>query len=181
MTKKEIKNRVKELLASGVAKAEVFEQLRNQGVKDNKLAFFIATYVDPIRCNEHSGKVNVLVALMLILALFAFVSGWQLGAQSGAALPVAIIAGIIPLAFAFGFYRNAAGAYMAYILLQAATIGRTFSGWRAGFTAEPVVTCIGIAVTVGLFLYVAYVQYKLFPDLVIFSARKSQGQYVFSD
>ncbi|GHU01047.1 hypothetical protein AGMMS49960_10510 [Betaproteobacteria bacterium] len=181
MTKKEIKNRVKELLASGVAKAEVFKQLQNQGVNDNKLAFFIAIYADPVRCSEHDGKVNTLVTLMFVLAFIGFLYGWMLGKEVGAPLLIAMIAGSIPLAFAFGFYRNAAGAYMTYIILQIAGISRNFREWSADFAAEPVVTGISIAVTAGLFFYVIYVQSKLFPDLVLFSPKKVKGQYVFTD
>ncbi|MDH4396144.1 MAG: hypothetical protein QE278_10725 [Limnobacter sp.] len=53
MTKNEMKAKVRELLAAGKPKSQVFAQLTGQGVQDWHLDYAIASYADPIRCSQH--------------------------------------------------------------------------------------------------------------------------------
>ncbi|HEX5337932.1 MAG TPA: hypothetical protein VFW53_05815, partial [Gallionella sp.] len=90
---------------------------------------------------------------------------------------IGAIVASIPLLFAWGFYKNHAGAYNAYILLAIIQLPKQFSG----FADSPVATAIGLAVGAGLLIFVWYVRQKLFPDFAFTAPKKVKGQYVFSD
>lgn len=178
MSKKEVKAKVRELLVAGTAKATAFEQLTGQGVKDSQLAYFIASYADPVRCITHERKVILLIGLMFVQALIAFLVGWGIGATIGpnAKWIVGALVALIPLLFAWGFRKHLAGAYNAYILLTIIQVPRSLEG----FTANPVATSIAIAVNLAVLAYVWYVRQQLFPDFVFISPKKSKGEYAFS-
>jgi hypothetical protein len=179
MNKKEIKNKVNELLASGVAKSEVFAQLSGQGVKDNQLAYYIAAYAPPHLTEEYAGKVSTLVTLMFVQALIASFMGFIIGAKIGptAQWVFAVLIASIPLLFAWGFYKNYVGAYNAYILLSVVQIPKQFTG----ISESPIATSIGIAVGLGILIFVWYLQRKIFPDFTFVAPKKIKGKYVFSD
>jgi hypothetical protein len=179
MNKKEIKNKVNELLASGVAKSEVFAQLSGQGVKDNQLAYYIAAYAPPHLTEEYAGKVSTLVTLMFVQALIASFMGFIIGAKIGptAQWVFAVLIASIPLLFAWGFYKNYVGAYNAYILLSVVQLPKQFTG----ISESPIATSIGIAVGLGILIFVWYLQRKIFPDFTFVAPKKIKGKYVFSD
>lgn len=177
MNKKEIQTKVTELLLSGAAKSEVFSQLSGQGVKDSQLAYFIASYADPKRCDEHDRKVNILITLMFIQAVIAFLLGFGIGAKIGpnAKWIVGPLIALIPLLFAWGFYKHKVGAYNAYILLTIVQLPKSFEG----FTSTPIASSVGIAISIGLLAYVWYVREKLFPGFALMTPKKVKGRYVF--
>lgn len=177
MNKAEIKSKVSELLSSGTAKAEVFAQLSGQGVKDRQLAYFIASYPDPARCEDHSGKVNIIITLMFIQAVIAFVLGYGIGVKIGpnAKWIFGALIALIPLLFAWGFYTNRVGAYNAYILLSIVQLPKSFDG----FTSSPIASSIGIAIGIGLLAFVWYVREKIFPGFAFTTPKKIKGEYVF--
>jgi len=178
MKKKEIKTKVRELLSSGTAKSEVFAQFSGQGIKDSQLAYFIAAHPDPARCDEHSGKIKVLIAIMLVQTLIAFLLGFGIGAKIGpnAQWIVAVLVSLIPLLFAWGFYKPLVGAYNAYIFLGIIQLPKSFEG----FTADPVTTSIIIAINISILAFVWYVRAKIFPDFAFVTPKKVKGEYVFS-
>lgn len=178
MNKKEIQAKVHELLAAGTTKTEVFSQLTDQGVRDRQLAYFIASYADPNRCDDHERKVNLLITVMFIQALIAFFLGFGIGAEFGptAKWVVGALIALIPLLFAWGFYTHRVGAYNAYILLTIIQLPKSFDG----ITSSPVATSIAIAVNVAVLAYVWYVREKLFPDFAFITPKKIKGKYVFS-
>lgn len=179
MNKREIKNKVGELLLAGVAKSEVFAQLSGQGMKDNDLAYCIASYVTPWLSEQYAGKVNILITLMFIQALLVFFIGYGIGAKIGpnAQWIIATLIASIPLMFAWGFYKNNVGAYNAYLLLSIVQFPRQFSG----FMESPIVSSIGLAIGLSLLAFVWYLHQKLFPDFVLTTVKKVKGEYVFSD
>lgn len=178
MNKKEVQAKVYELLAAGTPKAKVFEQLTGQGVKDSQLAYSIASFADPSRCDNHERKVNILITVMFIQALIAFFMGFGIGAKIGpnAKWIAGALIALIPLLFAWGFYAHRVGAYNAYILLTIIQLPRSFEG----FTSSPVATSIAIAISVAVLAYVWYVREKLFPDFAFITPKKVKGEYVFS-
>lgn len=179
MNKKEIKAEVKRRLDQGEGKAAVFASLQGQGVKDGTLAYLVAAHPDPVRCSAAEGKVNGLIILMFIQAVVAFLIGYGLGVRWGAGFGIGVgaLLAAIPLLFALGFYRNAVGAYNAYLLLSITQMPRQLEG----MASHPVAVSVGLAITLGLVAYVAYLRYRLFPEFAAFTPRKDrQGQYVFS-
>lgn len=178
MNKKEIQAKVHDLLAAGTAKTDAFTQLAGQGVKDSKLAYFIASYADPNRCDKQERKVNILITIMFAQALITSFLGFGIGATIGpnAKWIVGALIALIPLLFAWGFYTHRVGAYNAYILLAIVQLPRSFEG----FTSSPVATSIAIAVNVAVLGYVWYVREKLFPDFAFITPKKIKGKYVFS-
>lgn len=179
MNKKEIKSKVNELLAAGVAKADVFARLSGQGVKGNRLAYYIASHASHRLCDQYAGKVNILITLMFVQALLGFFMGFVIGAKLGpnAQWVAGAFVASIPLLFAWGFYKNYAGAYNAYILLSIVQLPKQFSG----FSDNPIATSIGLAVGIGILIFVWYLQQKIFPDFAFIAPKKIKGQYVFSE
>lgn len=177
MNKAEIKSKVSELLSLGTAKAGVFAQLSGQGVKDSQLAYFIASYPDPVRCEQHNGKVNILITVMFIQAVIAFLLGYGIGVKIGpnAKWIIAAFIALIPLLFAWGFYANRVGAYNAYILLSIVQLPKSFEG----FASSPVASSISIGIGIGLIAYVWYVREKIFPGFAFMTPKKVKGEYVF--
>lgn len=178
MNKKEIKIMVQDLLSKGISKSDVFAQFSGQGVKDNQLAYFIASYADPIRCIEHSRKVNILITIMFIQAGIGFLLGFGIGAKMGsnAKWIVGTLIALVPLLFAAGFFKNRVGAYNAYILLAIVQLPQSFEGLKS----SPVATSIVLAINISILAYIWYVREKLFPDFAFISPKKIKGKYVFS-
>lgn len=179
MNKKEIKAQVGTLLEAGTPKSEVFSRLSGQGVKDRQLAYFIAAHPLPWRCDAHERKVNVLVSIMLLQAMFGFFAGFVIGSAIG---PLArwILAGVValfPVLFARGFYKHKVGAYNAYLLLSIVFLPKSL----AGFGEHPVANGIALAINLSTIAFVWYVRSKLFPDFVAFSPAKVKGQYRFEN
>ena len=110
--KKEIQARAEALLAQGVGKSEVFRQLSGQGMKDRRLAAWLAARHDPQARAEMSLHVNILVGLMVLQALIMLTVGWQVSMWLGLALTS------IPLLFAWGFRKPYAGAYTGYLAFR---------------------------------------------------------------
>lgn len=180
MNKKEIKNKVYELLAIGKTKSEVFSQISGQGANEKQLAFIIASYANPDRCNKQRTNVNILITIMAIEALLAFVVGFGVGAQIGpnARWVVAILCLCIPAFFAWGFHANRVGAYTGYILLSLIQLPKTLAGLASN--PNPTATFIMIAINLCILSYVWYVRGKIFPDFAFTGPKKINGQYVFS-
>jgi hypothetical protein len=178
MNKKEIQAKVTKLLLSGAAKSEVFAQLSGQGVKDSQLAYLIASYADPNRCDEHDRKVNILITIMFIQAAIAFLIGFGIGAKMGpnAKWIIGTLVALIPMLFAWGFYKHRVGAYNAYILLTIVQLPKSFEG----FSLTPIASSVGIAISIGLLAYVWYVRDKLFPGFAMMTPKKIKGKYVFA-
>jgi hypothetical protein len=178
MNKKEISSKIKELISSGMSRSEVFAQLSGAGLKDNQLANLIASYADPILCDLHDRKVNFLIALMFIQSAIASLAGFGIGASIGpnAQWVVAGICGLIPLLFAFGFYKHKSGAYNAYIVLAITQLPKQLEG----FASSPIAISIGLAIAISMLVYVWYVRQKIFPDFSFIGPKKVKGQYVFA-
>ncbi|MNO02469.1 hypothetical protein D3C76_1872660 [compost metagenome] len=49
-----------------------------------------------------------------------------------------------------------------------------------GLASGSVATFVGLAISIGLLVFVCYVRQKLFPDLAFLAPKKVKGRYVFS-
>jgi hypothetical protein len=101
-----------------------------------------------------------------------FAPSWPLGGL--------IVGGLVAgfaLLFVFGFSKNKAFAYNAYLILAITQIPRQFHG----ISEEPTSTMIGLAIGLALLGYIWYVRSRLFPDFTFLWPRKISGKYVFSD
>ncbi len=178
MKRAEIRARVDELMRGGMGKQAIYEQLKGEGASEMQTAFFVASHADPERCARHRGKVRALLVIMALQALMGFAMGWALGAQIGptARWVAAILVMLIPLAFAWGFHKNRAGYYNAYIILSALQLPNSLGG----LATDPVATLVAIVLSIAVIAYVAYVRGKLFPDFRFIGPRKVDGRYVFA-
>ncbi len=115
---------------------------------------------------------------MLFQAFIAFLVG--LGADSDIGSNSKWLFGtlnaIIPLLFAFGFYKHYAGAYNAYLVFYILQLPKTLKG----VVTNSVATYVFLAIYIAVLIYVWYVRKKLFPDFSFITAKKIKGQYVFS-
>lgn len=105
--------------------------------------------------------------------------GYLLGLtiSTGFAIGLGLFAGGVPLLFAWGFYRNAAHAYTVYVMLSISQMPRMFKE----YADDPIGTVVGVAITLAMIFYVAWLKNLLFPDLALIGAKKIKGQFVFSN
>jgi hypothetical protein len=170
LDKKEIKRQVVQMLEAGRSKTETFQALSGGAVKDKVLAYWIGSHPDPQLLERHAGKIKVLLGL---------VGGYLLGLtiSSGFAIVLGLLAGGVPLLFAWGFYRNSAQTYTVYMLLSISQVPRMFKD----YAEDPVAVIIGVVTTLAMVFFVAWVKNLLFPDLGFMGSKKIKGQFVFSN
>ena len=179
MNKKEIKAEVAELISGGLPKADVFAKPTGQGVKDYALARYIASYADPQRCRANQGHIRAVLVIAWLQVLIGVLVGFSIGSETsplGGLIVGGLVAGFA-LLFVFGFSKNKAFAYNAYLILAITQIPRQFHG----ISEEPTSTMIGLAIGLALLGYIWYVRSRLFPDFTFLWPRKISGKYVFSD
>ncbi|KAE9649139.1 hypothetical protein [Pseudomonas sp. PB106] len=179
MDKKEIKRQVGEMLAAGRSKTEIFKAFSGGAIKDKVLAYLIGSRPDPELVDRHAGKIKILLGLTYVQALIGLVGGYFVGLSIGTgwAIGIGLFAGGVPLLFAWGFYRNVAQAYTVYVFLSIMQVSQLFKDYGE----DPIGTLIGIAITLAMVFFVAWVKNLLFPDLGFFGAKKIKGQFVFSN
>lgn len=178
MDKKESKRQLVAMLESGRSKTEIFKTLSGGEVKDRVLAYWIGAYADPALCQRHSGKIKTLLLLTIAQALLGAVSGYFLGSMIGpsAAMAFTLFAAVVPLLFAWGFYKNVAQVYTIYVILSLSQFPKMFQG----FEEDPLLTLVGAGITLGMVFFAAYLKTLLFPDLGFLGSKKVKGHYVFS-
>lgn len=178
MTKKLLKQKVGEMINSGKAKQEIFEELIAQGENLSTVASLIASHHNKQRYEENYWKINILVWMMLILGLLQSLSAYTQGLETSTtyAWILAIIGASIPLLYAYGFYKNKLIAYNLFII-------GIFIGiiWNLAtiFDAPTTITAVNLLIEISLIAYVWYVRACLFPDIRILSPKKVNGQYSF--
>jgi hypothetical protein len=179
LDKKEIKQQLVAMLQGGRSKTETFKALSGGAIKDRVLAYWIGAYADPALLERHAGKIKILIVLTCIQALLGLLIGLFVGAMMVpvAAVVLGLIGGAVPLLFAWGFYKNAAQAYTVYVILSISQMPRLFKG----YAEDPTSTLIGVAITLAVVFYVAWLKNLLFPDLGFLGSKKVKGQYVFSN
>jgi hypothetical protein len=178
LDKKEIKRQLVEMLEAGRSKTETFKALSGGKVKDRVLAAWIGARPDPLLREKHSLKVTLLIVLICIQAFIGAVSGFFLfyEVSAGLALTMMLIAGGVPLLFAWCFYKNVAAAYTVFIILNISQVSRMFKGYEE----DPLSTVIAVGITFAIVFYAGWVKSLLFPDLGFIGAKKIKGQFVFS-
>jgi hypothetical protein len=125
MDKSEIKRKVKNLLAFGTGKSEVYSELSGPGVKDSQLAWAIASYPDQALYDRYKNLVRALVALLVletITWLVSVVISWislPVGSSTRSGVLLTGVIALLPTFFAWRFYLLEGGRYSAYISFAA--------------------------------------------------------------
>jgi hypothetical protein len=179
LDKKEIKRQIESMLDAGRSRTETFKAFSGGAIKDKVLAYWIASHPDPALREQHAGKVKILLGLTIAQALLCAVAGFFLGSMIGPKATVffTLFAALIPLWFAYGFYKNQARYFTVYVILSLGQSGQLFKG----FTEDPISTLIGAGLGLGMVFFVAWVKTLLFPDLAFIGPKKVKGQYLFSN
>ncbi|MEK6348533.1 MAG: hypothetical protein V4764_13710 [Burkholderia sp.] len=193
MNRKEARAKIAQMLDGGSRKATVFDSLSGCGVTDKRLAWMIASHVDPQRAADNRFHARVLVGvtfLQLVFGLFAVMGVWQ---RTSAVAGLILLAAVLAWAglFMYGFLVNRAGTYTAFLALSVLTWTRQLRGDTHGLqgghgalvvhTGHAGMALFGWLLSFALFGYVLFVRRRLFPDLVWVGPRKQGGQYVFVD
>jgi hypothetical protein len=179
MNKKEALAQVTEMLSAGEKKQAVFSELSGKGVKDRVLAYFIASYADPQRCARNKIHRRIAIAITYIQLALAILAALYIATNMSVAvgLIVGAIGVLFGALFVWGFTKNKASMYTAFIFLSLSQLPRQLQG----FMDTPVASLVGLAIGVGIVAYVWFVRQRLFPDILVVGPRKVAGQYVFSD
>lgn len=178
MDKKQARRQVIASLEAGRSRGETFAAFAGSGIKERLLAFWIAAYCDPRLYARHRRKVQVLLAVMFLQAAVGAVAGFFLGSAIGpkAAWVFALLGGVVPLLFAWGFHKPSVNAYSLYGILTLSQFPRLFEG----YAEDPLGTLVGAAITLGVVFFALYVRRLIFPDFAFTGPRKVKGRYVFS-
>lgn len=179
MNKKEIKAAAKAQLQSGASKNSVFQSLRGQDMKDAQLAMVIVSYADPKLCEEHAGKVKILVGLMYVYSAFAFLAGmFAIPDMSPVGkLMLGAFCAAFSLLFAWGFKHHKLAAYTIYIFLTIIQLPKQV----IALISHPDPSIVAILLGIAMLAYVWFVRQKLFPEMGFVTPLKVKGQYVFQD
>jgi len=178
MKKKEIQAQINSRLSNGESKSSTFRQLSGQGVSDRVVAHMIASYASHALCNRHSKLIDAMIVISwLQLALVVLVS-IAVGLKAGlvAVMLITALLGAFAYLFVWGFTNNKAWAYNATIVLSIVNLPKTLTG----FSATPISSTVGVALSVGLIAFTWYVRSKIFPDFAFIAPKKLKGAYVFS-
>lgn len=180
MTRSELKVKIVALLSAGTGRSATFDLVSNQGINDRTVASLIANYAAPSLCQRHYGKVHLAIILMVVQSLMTLAIGLVVVTDSANSshifLLITVLVAMVPLLFAWGIYKNHVGAYNAFLVLACVQAPRALDD----FTTSPVGSSIALAITAGLIGFIAYVRYKIFPDIVVLGPRKLKGRYQFS-
>jgi hypothetical protein len=178
MTKKEIKQKVSELMGVNTSKRDVFKMLIEQGENASLVAYYIASSPNEIIYGQYYKKVNILIAIMFIKSLLGALNGYFVGLKysSIAALFAALLGALFPLLFAYGFYKNDVRAYNIYILLILAQLPLLL----VDIIKSPVGASIWLVIILAILAFVWHVRSRLFPDFKFIGPKKVNGQYVFA-
>lgn len=178
MNKKEIKQKVAELINAKKSKDEIYKILTEQGENVSLVAYFIASNPNQIAYEQNYKKINILITFMFILALIGALNGYLVGLKYGSlfALFGAPLGALLPLFIAYGFYKNNVRAYNAFILLSLVQLPQAL----ADIIKIPVVASIWLVIILTVLAFVLHVRSRLFPDFKFIGPRKVNGKYVFT-
>jgi hypothetical protein len=143
------------------------------------LAYLIASHVDLRRCAENRIHRRIVIAIGYIQVVGVILTGLYIAVDRSvtAGLVIGAIALLFAALFVWGFSKNKASVYSAFLFLSLTQLPQQLKG----FSEEPVATSVALAIGLGMVTYVWFVRQRLFPDLVFMGARKIDGRYVFSD
>lgn len=178
MNKKEIKQKVAELIDAKQSKDEIFKKLTDEGGSVDSVAYFIASNPNHIAYEQNYKKINILITIMFILALFGALFGYSAGSKVGPITTwVTVLLGVLfPLLIAYGFYKNDVRAYNFYILLTLMQLPQAL----IGIIKEPIGASIGLVINLAILVFVWHVRSRLFPDFKFIRPKKINGQYAFT-
>jgi hypothetical protein len=183
MTKNEAKLKIREMLASGQKRADVFRELRGQGIEDKMLAMLISNYPSPERANKYRKHVYGIIAILLVQILITYfllrefsLRGGELQSSISAITFVVVV--IIQIIFIIGFYKNNVFAYIVFLFLSTINIGSSLA--KTGFHLEAA-EWASYAVMLAVVAYIAFVFIKIFPDSISVRYVKPKGEYVFTE
>lgn len=118
MNNKELQVEVTEMLSAGKKKQDVFAVLSGRGVKDRVVAYFIAAHLDPRRCTENKVHRGIIIAIICIQGLLGILAGISIAASDSPTLGLVVGAIVLLITglFVWGFAKNKASIYNAFIL-----------------------------------------------------------------
>lgn len=179
MNFKEVKVEVDRLLMAGHSKYDVFNRMSGHGITNDKLALIIALYADPSRIAANKIWINILLTLIFIQTVISFFVGLGQGVNSHSDVVWlwGVGAVIIPLGCFFNIYKNHALGYSIYL----SSLMLSLKGLIDIAKTEPSAALIGAGMIVCVSGYTWLVKLKIFPDLVLFKAKKVNGFYAFTD
>lgn len=179
MNKKEIQIEIERRLSQGQSKSSVFQQLSGQGVKDRVLAYLIASYADPQKCDQHAKLIDAMIVISWLQLAWVVLIAIGLGLKAGLVvmlIATALLGGFAYL-FVWGFTSTKAWAYNATIFMSIINLPQALKG----FDKSPMASSVGFTLGIGLIAFTWYVRGKLFPDFQFIAPKKVKGVYVFSD
>ncbi|WP_144152866.1 hypothetical protein [Paraburkholderia sp. BCC1885] len=179
MNTREAQIEIGRLNSLGMSRSAIFSRLTGRGVRDSRLAWLVASHVDPRRRAGNQRHIRIVIAIALVQAVIGCLQAFGIGEQivPGTGWVTGAVTLAVGLLFAWGFYRNQAGTYNAYLLMAMVQLPFQLDG----FSAAPAGTTIGVATALGLLAYVWWVRTRVFPDFAFLSPRRIRGSYIFSE
>ncbi len=179
MNKKELKQTITEMVDSGKPKQDIFQALIDNGENTRTVANLVASLPSQHRYKKNQKKINILIGAMFIWALISAPNGYITGLKTSIEYgwTLAFLSFLVPLLYAYGFYKNYVKAYNILITIGLISI---FFGFAKLFKLPNADTYISLCFNTLLLVYAWYLRTRLFPDFFILSPKKINGQYAFS-
>jgi hypothetical protein len=179
MNNKELKHTIAKMIDSGKPKQEIFQALIAKGENISTVANLLASHPSQHAYEQNHKKINILIAFMFIWALISAPNGYITGLKTSIEYgwTLAFLSFLVPLLYAYGFYKNYAKAYNIFITIGLISI---FFGFAKLFKLPNADTYISLCFNTLLLVYAWYLRTQLFPDFFILSPKKVNGQYAFT-
>lgn len=155
---------------------EVYRQYQGQIKPDKALAMAIASVPDPELKQRYAIPNYVLVALLIVAAVFKVVSVFFLGLPPAFVIGVLILGVVVPVIFAIAVYQFDGRVYPILVILCIVNMLNVIVRNEDSFlTILPDLVFLGVIVAMTL-----YVKSKIFPNIGFLSVKKDhEGNYAW--
>jgi hypothetical protein len=173
-----IKSYIRDQHAAGVSKPDIYHSLIDKDVPAKKAAIFISQFCDPKLRQEHAGKVNLVLAILVAQLLIGLWISWEMAVERDIS-PVFFMGfmGFIALfasVMLWGVWADVGPMYNSIMLLTGLGTLQTLPA----LGSDPI-AIVGLIIPVGVILVVYNTRSNVFPYLGLFGPKMNNGEFLF--
>jgi ABC-type uncharacterized transport system permease subunit len=175
MTNSDIKLYIHEQHTKGTSKSDIYNSLLDQEVPAKKAAMFIAQFCDPSLRQQHSGKINLILVLLVLQLILGLWVGFEMAAVRDIPIFIPIVfVGFFAGMMLWGVWTDKGPMYNSIMMLTAVGMIQTLPA----LGSDPI-ALFGFIVPIGFIALVYNTRSLVFPHLGLFGPKKENGQYTF--
>ncbi len=151
---------VRNLLKEGKTKQEIFEKASDEGLKQKKVAKYLARHPDPEEAEKYNKANMLLVGLCVVLVLLRV---WTISLLSIEFTSVVVLAAVFPLvilcAATYYIFKMQPSGYLILCYILAIGILNSFKL----IPSYPLPILLAISMSIILIIYAVVLKYAIFP------------------